>query len=387
MGSPISLGDAVSIVEKAVELYNKIQDAPKQIEDVGTRMKRLKSYLANLDELLKSTSKFGLGAKRPGLITEIGDIASDCKANALKVKALLDRWDSKTGPRGLDLRFEWFARTLFALGSSPQKLNELTSSVDRNVNDIGHFILLLNAFGQDEQLQLQNEAATQSVVAEPIVQHRKGLGVIFIDPMNTGRSKVAEGYAKLVREWTNTGRPNKFDIKFVNSAGLKITSQSNCINLVSEKLNIRMDEGGKTPDELPMASLFDNNLFLYPFKATVKERMLASKSRGVTSSLFSGYDYIFVFDRRYQNLLEQLKEAFVSKYGPASVPQDKGAIVMLGDYGKRQGFDVTNPRFHGRGEAEKNRDEWNRTTSLIKVAFKTWLRKELQWTEPIAVKP
>lgn len=56
MASPISPMEAIQIVQKAVELWKKIEDAPDFVEKVGKRMKNLESYLLGLKVMLPSST-------------------------------------------------------------------------------------------------------------------------------------------------------------------------------------------------------------------------------------------------------------------------------------------------------------------------------------------
>jgi protein-tyrosine-phosphatase len=386
MGSPISMGDALTLISKALEIYNKITECPKQITDVGIRMKRLKSFLNSLNDLLISQSEYGLAAKRPAQITELREIVVDVEADAKSVHQLLERWDDKVGPWGMQWRWKPIADVWFALGSSPAKLEELTGKIDRHMQDIDHQIVLLNAFGHDEQLKIAAASAKKAAGGQKRAPSRSprplrsDYHVIFVDPRNTARSKVAEAYCKLLRELTNASKTNdgsgataKFRIKWVHSAGLKVLNRSDCADIVKRTLLLDQDPGGQPPARIPMAALFDNSI-QYPNKGPTELAIRSSSSRGITKSLFSTYDFIFVFEQTHYVQLLRLRKAFAEELGAQAIPRGKGRVVMLGE------SDILNPK--DSGSEVQRRKEWNKCVATIKLALKAWLTKEMQWQKP-----
>lgn len=65
--------------------------------------------------------------------------------------------------------------------------------------------------------------------------------------------------------------------------------------------------------------------------------------------------------------------------GEAFVPEGKGKIVILGEYRDKNSFEIPGPKLVG-GVAK--REDWNKCTSKIKLAFKGWLKEELDWIQP-----
>lgn len=51
MGSPISISDAITLVEKAVSLYRAVKGWPKEIEKIGDKMEGLSFYLLDIQRL------------------------------------------------------------------------------------------------------------------------------------------------------------------------------------------------------------------------------------------------------------------------------------------------------------------------------------------------
>lgn len=59
MSFGIGLGDVIGLVEKAIKIYDKIKDAPNQIERVGYRLKTLHVYLDGLKDVLRQRESLG----------------------------------------------------------------------------------------------------------------------------------------------------------------------------------------------------------------------------------------------------------------------------------------------------------------------------------------
>ena len=93
-----------------------------------------------------------------------------------------------------------------------------------------------------------------------------------------------------------------------------------------------------------------------------------SRSRGLTTNLFSTYDYILVFTQREFSNLLALKKALVAAKGASIAPRNKGLIVHLGSYISKDGnpIPITDAKTDDNGQHV--RGEWNKTTSQIKVS-------------------
>ena len=204
-------------------------------------------------------------------------------------------------------------------------------------------------------------------------------GIIFLDRANIDRSVVSEAYCKLVRTWTQHYN-GVWRIEFAHSAGYCIKSGSDCVDLTSKAVE-EMHSGIQPPNKIAMDALFDNNRFQYPSKQFIKHETEAKRSQGITKSLFRTYDYILVFDSQSFETVRKLKEIFKKELGQSIVPEGKGRIVKLGDF--RYDSHVTNlwnPATTGDDKAD--REKWNAALDKIKISFKNWLRKEMDWTEP-----
>lgn len=391
MSLPISLGDVVTAVDFAITIYDKIKDAPERIEKVGKGMKSLKGYLEELKGLLSKNSKYGLAAQRPTLVARIKEIIDEIETDAVEVQDLLDRWFNKIGPGGLPLRFAWFADALYAIGSNPSKLDDLTASLEKHQQDLDRQLALLSEFGQD---MFQREQKKQTDLLKALLLNadnngrrspspgpkRFDYGIIFIDRANEDRSIISEAYCKLVRGWTQQ-RNGLWRIKFAHSAGYWVKSRSDCVDTTSKVIQ-EMHWGNKIPNKTAMDALFDNNLFKYPFKATIKKEIEEKRSRGIRKDLFSVYDYILVFDEPSFETMKKLKGTFKKDLGESVVPKGKGKIVHLGKFkdDDNKTTDLWNPATTGNDKVD--REKWNTALGKIKVSFKTWLGKEMGWTKP-----
>ncbi|KAI9696693.1 MAG: hypothetical protein M1820_008067 [Bogoriella megaspora] len=373
ISSPVSIGDAILLVTKAIELYNKIKEAPEQIEKINRRMTRLRSYLGHLQDLLNDKDPQSLNKLRPDQAEDLKVIIHDVECDAERVNVLLDRWIHKIGPWGFKLQSKKISDAIYALGSSPEKLDVLAEDLEQHCIDIHRLLEVLIAFGQNVLLKGMRPTSPMPPA------RRDDYGIIFVEPYNQGRSRIAEAYTRLVREWTiRTG--GSWMIKFVRSAGFRLRSQSDCTDIL-EGLRLGLAWGNKPPYPIAIDALFDNNLFNHPYKTEIKQTTLARSSRGVTKNLFSSFDYIFVFTREHQAQLLRLKEALVNKFGPSAAPEGKGRLLLLGEYGSKQNTaEIFQP--DKTDDPRGDRERWNWAASRIKVSFKDFLKREFDWVEP-----
>lgn len=371
MGSPISPGEAIAIVKKSYELYKKIQNCPEEMEEVGKRMCTLQGYLQGVQDLLNSRG--GLNALRPEQNKQLKSILLDVKADAGKVYVILKEWKEVQIQTGVT---KWAKQTWFAVvKDSPAQLETLGDKLDDHIRDIAVQINLLNTFGIQQLMQTQLPSR-QSRSRGPLGTDYK---VIFIDNTNVGRSCVAEAYARLVQAWTLQSQ-GTWRIRTVHSAGWKIKHESDIWRMQVEKLRMEMLEGTRPPDPTALDALFDNKLFKYPFKAQIAKQARENSSRGLTQRLFTDYDFIILFTRLDIANLMRIRDALKSANGPSAAPRGKGKVVLLGEYGGLKEVEIFNPS--GKKMKQESRAEWNGVVSNIKVAFKGFLKKELDWKKP-----
>ncbi|KAK5168612.1 uncharacterized protein LTR77_005921 [Saxophila tyrrhenica] len=371
---PISILEAIGIVQKGVALYKTIRKKPEEIAAVGRRMQDLEFYLSELQALVDDKQRNPLPNLRPEQTQRIGTVISDIRVDAGDVYEILCIWDSAGS----------FQKVLFTVGRNPRRLDELNSSLEQRRQDLRDILQLMGLFA----LKPPSETRPTS----PAAPTRADYGVIFVDPFNLGRSKVAEGYMKLIREWTvRTG--GAFKVKFAHSAGMLVRDRSDCVDFI-ESLPGRMVVNGvaKEANAMAMASLFDNKYFDYTFKPGIRASMMKrahrtdaqsqSRARGITQNIFKTYDYILVFTGREYERLLLLKKGLLQAHGPSIAPASKGRIIHLGAYLNKKGKpnDIADAR---KDENEDvSRANWNTTTSQIKLAVKAFLKNELGWQQP-----
>lgn len=213
---------------------------------------------------------------------------------------------------------------------------------------------------------------------------RNDYRIIFVDPYNVGRSRVAEAYMQLIREWTIRSK-GTWHVKDVHSAGLMVKSQSDCVEVL-QKLQPPLKQhflpGGEKPTWTGMASLFDNSFFNYPYKKNVRDKALVAKSRGIRQNIFSEYDWILVFTGRESENLLRLKKALIDKNGKGAAPKGKGRVLHLGGYLGRKGESREIVNASKNKDGTESRENWNKTTASIKMAIRWFLRRELDWVQP-----
>jgi protein-tyrosine-phosphatase len=376
--------EAIQIVQRAVELYKKIREAPDQVDKVGKRMQRLESYLLGLKELIDDKSRHSLALLRPAQIRELKAIINDIEKDAQQVYEILKKWDQNVGPFGLELRYNTVANALFALGSSTGKLEGLAEAIEQHKTDLRDFLQLLGYFGLNALLNPVLQPPAQSKPRSPSPApwtHRKDCGTLFVDPYNAGRSKVAEAYTKLLGEWT-TRAGGAWRIKFAHSAGFMVRNRSDCSGVLENfrpPLDKPIKAGKVPPNCTAMAALFDNGLFNYPYKTTIRDATLSQRSRGLGQDLFSKYDFILVFTgREYENLL-RLKKALIEKNGKTAAPKGKGRILHLGSYLSKDGKTIEIVDAPKDKNGKDSRANWNKTVANIKMSIKLFLKRELGW--------
>jgi protein-tyrosine-phosphatase len=378
--------EAIAIVQKAVELWKKIQDAPEQVDKIGKRMVRLESYLLGLKELLSDKKQHSLASLRPAQSKELRSIITDIETDAAKVVDILQKWERSIGPFGLQWKYKTVANAMFALGSSTDKLDSLSADIQQHKDDLRDSLQLMGYFKLNT-LQLPGPAQSthSDKDRDPSPSSsRRDFKVIFVDPYNIGRSRVAEAYVQLVREWT-TRTQGDWRVKTCHSAGMMVKSHSDCI-AVLEGLQPPLKQtfmgGGVKPNWTGMATLFDSPFFNYPSKNEIRDIALSRGSRGIRQNIFSEYDFILVFTGRENENLTRLKKVLVEKNGKDAAPKGKGRVLHLGAYLGAKG------EIREIVDAPKNKDgtdskeNWNKTTAAIKLAIKSFLKRELDWAQP-----
>ncbi len=149
---------------------------------------------------------------------------------------------------------------------------------------------------------------------------------------------------------------------------------------VQKSLKFRMTPGEKAPNEVALAALFDNKFFDYPYKQKIKQSVEQQTSRGLNKSTFSKYDYLIFFNYSSMASIERLRDAVRNQHGDKAVAKGKAETILLGKYAKSKWSEIWDPRKQADGS--QSRQDWNRTVADIKLAFKSFLKKELGWVQP-----
>jgi protein-tyrosine-phosphatase len=374
MASPISPMEAIDIIERAIELYKKVKDMPEQIKKIGRRMERLDGYLHELQDLLDTKKNpGGIASLRPVNTAQLEAIMKDIKKDGQKVYELLRKWEKNIGPGGVVLRFDWFAHLVFAMGSSPDKLDELADDIDKHLVDINHFIVILLGFAQNKQL-VQRAPPPPSPKLAPVTPSPQGFNVLFVDGFNVGRSRIAEAYCLLLgRSTIAIQGTSSWKVNKIYSAGILPTQKTSCAQELVD-LGEKLVPGGAVPNSVAVESLFDNKSFDFPFKQRIREELEKSKSKGLPAQLFAEFDFVVVFTKGHELKMIKLRDMLIEKHGSSARPRGKGKIVLLGDYltGK-PGSEIFEP--------QSTRDEWNKTTAIIKASLKSFLKQDIGWKQ------
>lgn len=134
--------------------------------------------------------------------------------------------------------------------------------------------------------------------------------------------------------------------------------------------------GATKPMSIALSALFEQPTFNYPYKQTIQKQISEQTSRGITSSIFTDYDFIILFNRIDAANLERVREALPQTSGG----KRKARMVFLREYGFKNKSEIWNPPRQPDGSFSK--EVWNNTVSQIKVSFKGFLKKEMGWTQP-----
>lgn len=389
MGSPISPADAIALVQKAVELWKRIEDAPDKVVKVGRRMEHLEGYLLDLKELLDNKKQHSLASLRPAQTKRLQTIIEDIEKSAEQVYTILLRWEKSLGPFGLQWKYKPIGDAMFALGSSTDKLDSLSQEIEQEKNDLSDSLQLMGLFFQMNALQLAlpNTSTDSNKVRNPSpspLPPKNDYKIIFVDPYNVGRSKVGEAYMQLLRESTIRAKGN-WRIKISHSAGLMVKSRGDCVEILEglqPPLKQRFLPGGEKPTWNAMASLFSDPVSDNTAKKDIRDKALIQKSRGIRQTIFSDYDMILVFTGRESESLTRLKKAIVEKNGKDAAPKRKGRVLHLGGYLGKKGEvkEIVNAAKDKDGIESK--ESWNKTNASIKLAVRWFLRRELDWIQP-----
>ncbi|KAJ9150795.1 hypothetical protein NKR23_g3345 [Pleurostoma richardsiae] len=406
----------IEIVNKAVDVYQKIQDAPEQMRKIGKRMERLKALLGHLEQLLRKREKRALARLRPTQTEDLLAILEDIRDDSSRVDLLFRKWENDIGPFGLQFRFKTLAQAYFALGSNSEKLASLGDDIDRHRQDVIFYLSMMGCAGIDELLingipvqtspartvkpnavaaglsmakaQTATRPGGRNSTAKQDQPSRRDYKILFVDPHNLARSVVAEAVMKLLRGWTiMTG--GEWRIEVIHSAGFFVKHRSEVVETIKglsfthDSYRMSLSAGNRAPNAVPLEAVFDNKSYDYPFKKAIQDEMTSRRSRGLPKDIFRIYDYIMVFTGREHDNMLQLRRALVAEEGKDIAPKGKGRLLHLGHYLTLDGIPREIVDAPKKPDGTDSRENWNfKVSSQIKIGLKGFLRQEMGWKQP-----
>ncbi|TKX22480.1 hypothetical protein C1H76_5262 [Elsinoe australis] len=379
MSLPISIGDILALVEIAKNVYDKVKGIQEKVDKAANEVIKLEGYLRNLREILTRHKGLGQNSLQNDQVADMKNMLDVIYAHVAKVTQLLKDYRDRRGPLGSTFAVDVAHRVYFATGGGAKKLDELSEQLEVLVREVDRWTTQLNTAIAQQILVQMNDMALGKQKPAPSPAQKRQVSILFIDKDNTGRSKVAEAYAKLVNQWTSTSR-DKWPVKTVHSVGLNIKRRNQCLDHL-EKLDIGVrGDGNEAPVEHAMTALFDNKMFDFPYKATIRTQTESSRSRGPELSLFKDYDYILIFTRFMDTNLVRLRQQLIKEGGQSVAPKGKGQIKLLGEYGNAKQAAIYHP--NKLPDPKEDIEKWKKTVSVIKIAYKNFLKQELGWKQP-----
>lgn len=398
---------AVDLIKKAVELYQRIDGLPKQMTTLGRRLEQLSIFLGHLAAFAKAKSQTAYDKLLSGQKEQLQDILVSIKGDIDAAYDLFDRYEKGILSRRHDMQFrvKWAAQIWFSLAeNTPEKVGALIKSIDDDCMFLNHYFALMNAQGIEHMINNNNTntstsastntnslAAPGGLLPKPKQRSRSAspmprtdYTIIFIDPYNQARSVVAAAWVYTFMAWTLKSKAN-WRIKHCHAAGFFVKNRSDCTDLI-EKLNYSQKsfkkpfkDGGVSPDKVPREALFDGKHYKYPDKKVVEDKVGSWRSRGVTKSIFKDYDYIVVMTNREHDNMIQLKKALIKQQGPSAAPRGKGKLLMLGAYQSPPGEILDAPK---NKDGSNNRANWDKKVGQLRTAIEAFLSEEFRWEQP-----
>ena len=379
-----TIGQVYDLIVKAIEIYHRVENLPKQMVELGSRLERIDIFLARLNNFVKKNPSTAYDGLFAGQKEELGRIIEAIKENAIKAHDLFERYEKGILSREHDLTFrlKWASQIWFSLvDSSPDKIEALMKDIDSDRAFLSDYLSLLNAQGIE---QLLNKSGPPRAVSPGPTPSRKDYAVLFVDPYNVARSVVAEACLKLYMTWTLDTK-GEWRIGNCQSAGFFVRNKSDCaavidnLNYTYPSFKKPFQAGGESPERVPRAALFESAPD-YPHQKLVEDSIANRRSSGVTKSIFKDFDFIIVLTNREHDNMIKLKEALVRNEGRSVTQRGKGRLLMLGTYLPGPSTEILLPTKNKDGT--NNRANWNRTAAQIKTGVEGFLKKELGWKRP-----
>lgn len=362
----------INLAWQAWETYEKIEGAPGEVAEAAREIKSMSGYMEDARSIIQ---KYNIAVQLPSLDTKITEIVKDANAISTEANELFKKWRSKsgTGPFG-KLKFTFFG-DMETLKQLEGKAKSQSEKLNHQVN-----LIHMNLYLEHRQGGGGNDAAIKKARSPKPKSRSSDVQILFVDPSNTGRSRVAEALTLLIGTWTVcTG--GRWRVSAAHSAGFFVkespdmTKVVNSANLIYSG-NLSMKPGGRPPGDEALAAVFDNKLYDHPIKPIIKKKMAADGSRGLRMDAFARYNYILAFTEREFVNLNLVRDALARMKGATAAADDRGKIVHLGKYLTREEYQTPVEIVNVEG-----RTAWNAKTSQIKLALKRFLEKELGWEQ------
>ncbi|GAB1316770.1 hypothetical protein MFIFM68171_06980 [Madurella fahalii] len=393
----LDLGTVLAVVEvvnKAIEIYQRIESLPQQMTQLGGRMERLNKFLVRLELFVKRNPAKASSSLYSGQIEDLGKLLDGIKDNATKVYDLFERYQKGILSRSMDLEFraKWLSHLWFSLiDNSPEKIQAIMDEIEYD-RDLLRDYMSLMAIDRPPEPTPTSRAGKAGPGRQPspapspsLVRPKRDYKVLFVDPYNTERSVVAEALLKLFgRRTLKAG--GEWRIAEVQSAGFFVRNMSDCVDVIDclqysfKSFKKEWRPGNQRAVQTALAAVFDNKWYDYPFKQAIGDEITARHSRGLRKDMFGRFDFIVVFTGREHDNMIKLKEALGKN---AAIPRGKGRVLQLGTFLSRDRATVQGilyPKMNPDGS--QNRDNWNGKVAEIKTALKEFLKREMQWTPP-----
>lgn len=342
----LDLGTVLAVVEvvnKAIEIYHRIEGLPQQMAQLGRRMELLNIFLVRLEVFVKKNPTRASSSLYPGQMEDLGKLLDGIKDKATKVYDLFERYQKGILSRSMDLEFraKWMSHIWFSLiDNSPEKVQATMDEIEYDRDVLRDYMGLMAIDRPQAPTPTagmgEGGPATQPSPApsRPLAPPKRDYRVIFVDPYNTERSVIAEALLKLLGQRTLKAG-GEWRIAEVHSSGFFVKKESDCVDVVDglqysfKSFKKEWRPGGQRAVQTALAAVFDNQWYDYPFKRTIRDEVTTRRSRGLKKDMFSRFDFIIVFTRREHDNMIKLKEALGKK---AAGPRGKGRVLQLGTF-------------------------------------------------------
>ncbi len=394
----------VDLVQKAIAIYQRIENLPKQMTQLGRRMERLGIFLVRLKEFIAKNNKKSKKAPATlysGQVDDLANLLKGIEGNATKVYDLFERYEKGILSRSMDLEFRarWISQLWFSLvDNSPDKVQAIMEDIDFERGVLSDYLALMAVDKAHEPSipstprpgrNTEKAVATRRPSVSPSpAPPRRDYKILFVDPYNEGRSVVAEAVLKLLGKLSLKARGD-WRIAEIESAGFFAKNKAQCVDAIDgldyshKTFKLPWRPGANnSPSRIGLAAVFDNKWCDYPFKQDIRAEISSRAAVGMKKDVFSRFDFIIVFALREHDNMVKLKGA-LQKNGDANVPRGKGRVLQLGTYlGQKKGAirEILNPQVTN--DPKQNRENWNKKVSEIKTALKGFLKQEMEWEQP-----